>query len=295
MTLAVLLAACAGALLAAGLCDAAQLLAERRLAARTAAASAAGAAPHRGGALARTPAARAAAALARLGRRLGAPAAPRDLDARLAAAGLAGRLRPADAMAMKAGTGAAAVLAAAPVLAGLPPRLLLLAVPLTGAAGFLALDVHLTRRARRRAQRARVELADVLDLLRVAVAAGLPIGRALAEVGRHRSGLVAAELRALSARLTLGVARAEALAELRRRLPLPALATLTAAIERADRHGTSLAPTLLALAEETRADRARALHDQAARAAPRVQLAIALLLVPAVLLLVAAGLVHGLA
>ncbi|MCW2985618.1 MAG: hypothetical protein JWR63_3188, partial [Conexibacter sp.] len=32
-----------------------------------------------------------------------------------------------------------------------------------------------------------------------------------------------------------------------------------------------------------------------ARAAPRIQLAIALLLVPAVLLVVAAGLVHGLA
>ena len=38
----------------------------------------------------------------------------------------------------------------------------------------------------------------------------------------------------------------------------------------------------------------RALRDQAARAAPRIQLTIALLLVPAVLLIVAAGLVHGL-
>jgi tight adherence protein C len=129
----------------------------------------------------------------------------------------------------------------------------------------------------------------------VAVAAGLPTGRALAEVGRHGDGLVAAELRALAERLTLGVPRAGALEELRRALPVPALATLVAAIDRADRHGASLAPALSALAEEARADRARALRDQAARAAPRIQLAIALLLVPAVLLLVAAGLVHGLA
>ncbi|MFL5854689.1 MAG: type II secretion system F family protein, partial [Solirubrobacteraceae bacterium] len=84
-------------------------------------------------------------------------------------------------------------------------------------------------------------------------------------------------------------------ADLQRALPLPAVRVLTAAIARADRHGAPLGPALEALAREARADRARALHEQAARAAPRIQLAIALLLVPAVLLIVAAGLVHGLA
>jgi tight adherence protein C len=280
VSVAVLLAGVAGALFAVGLGDVAALAAERRATARG-----------------RAPAApsRAAVALTRLGRRIGVPAAPRDLEARLAAAGLASRLRPADAMAMKAGGGAAAVLASAPIVATLPLRLMLLGLTIAAAGGFLALDVHLVRRGRRRARQARIELADVLDLLRVAVAAGLPTGRALAEVGRHRGGLVAAELRALAERLTLGVPRAAALAELRSALPVPALATLVAAIDRADRHGASLAPALSALAEEARADRARALRDQAARAAPRIQLAIALLLVPAVLLLVAAGLVHGLA
>jgi tight adherence protein C len=281
MSVAVLLAGVAGALSAVGLCDLAALVAERRaVAARRTAPSA----PRRS-----------VLALARLGRRIGVPAAPRDLEGRLAAAGLAARLRPADAMAMKAGGGAAAALASVPIIATLPMRLMLLALPLSAAAGFFALDVHLARRGRRRARQARVELADVLDLLRVAIAAGLPTGRALTEVGRHRGGLVAVELRSLAERLALGVPRAEALVELRRALPVPALATLVAAIERADRHGASLAPALTALAEEARADRARALRDQAARAAPRIQLAIALLLVPAVLLLVAAGLVHGLA
>jgi tight adherence protein C len=198
-------------------------------------------------------------------------------------------------MAITAGGGAATALATAPFAATLPLRLALLALPLAALAGFLALDLHLLRRARRRAQRARIELADVLDLLRVAVAAGLPTSRALAEVGHHRGGLVATELRALSERLALGVSRSEALDELRRRLPLPALATLTAAIDRTDRHGAPLAPALAALATEARADRARALRDQAARASPRIQLAVALLLVPSVLLIVAAGLVHGLA
>lgn len=289
MTITILLAAAAGTLLAIGLTDLATALAERRAAGHATAARAItsrrGSGPSR--------AARLAEALARLGRRLGVPAAPGDLATRVAAAGLTARVTAADAMAIKAGAAAAAALAAAPVLATLPPRLIIILLPAVAAGGFLAPDLWLVRRARRRAHRAGMELADVLDLLRVAVAAGLPTGRALAEVGRRRGGLVATELRGLAERLELGVPRADALADLNRRLPLPTIALVCAAIARTDRHGAPLAPALTALAEEARAERARALREQAARAAPRIQLAIALLLVPSVLLVVAAGLVHG--
>jgi len=275
VTITIILAAAAGVLFAFGLADLTAVLAARRrpVSRRRA---------------------RWAAVLARLGRRVGVPAAPRDLDARLAAAGLAGSVRTADAMAVKAGAGVAAALLAAPVLSAFPLRATLVFVPLAAVAGFAAPDLWLARRARRRADRAALELADILDLLRVAVAAGLPTGRALGEVGRRHGGLVAAELRTVDARLMLGMPRAKALAGLHRALPLGAISQLTAAIARADRHGAPLGPALSALALEARADRARMLHDHAARAAPRIQLAIALLLVPAVLLVVAAGLAHGL-
>jgi tight adherence protein C len=284
MTVAV--AALAGVLLAAGLTDLAAIVVARRMAAPTRTTTL-----MEGG----SRAARGVAVLAHLGRRLGVPTPPGDLGSRVAAAGLGSSVRTADAMAVKAGAGAAAALAAAPILATLPLRLAVVALPAAAAVGFLAPDLWLARRARRRAARAGLELADVLDLLRVAIAAGLPVGRALSEVGRRRGGLVATELRTVAERLALGVPRAEALVALQRSLPLPLIALLTAAIARADRHGAPLAPALTALAREARADRARALHEQAARAAPRIQLAVALLLVPAVLLVVAAGLVHGLA
>jgi tight adherence protein C len=213
----------------------------------------------------------------------------------MAAAGVPARLRVADVMAAKAGGAVLAAALAAPVAATLPLRLTIVFLLAAGAAGFLAPDLWLRRRARGRARHAALELPDVLDLLRVAVEAGLPTTRALGEVGRRRSGVVAAELRAVAARVELGVARATALDELRRRLPLADIATLVAALARADRHGAPLGPALAALATEARAERARALRDRAAAAAPRIQLAVALLLVPAVLLLVAAGLVHGLA
>ncbi len=283
MTVAV--AALAGVLMAAGLIDLAVVVVARRGTASTRTTTST-----KGG----SRIARGVAVLARLGRRLGVPTPPGDLGSRLAAAGLGSSVRTADAMAVKAGAGAAAALVAAPALATLPLRVTVVALAAAAAAGFLAPDLWLARRARHRAARAGLELADVLDLLRVAVAAGLPVGRALAEVGRRREGLVAGELWMVAERLALGVPRAEALAALQRSLPLPAIGLLTAAITRADRHGAPPAPALAALAQAARADRARALHEQAARAAPRIQLAVALLLVPAVLLMVAAGLVHGL-
>ena len=72
------------------------------------------------------------------------------------------------------------------------------------------------------------------------------------------------------------------------------MAALSAALERAERHGAPLAETLAAQAAEARAAHARRLHEQAAKAAPKIQLVVALLLVPSVMLLVAAALVASL-
>jgi tight adherence protein C len=135
------------------------------------------------------------------------------------------------------------------------------------------------------------ELPDLLDLLRVAVEAGLPVGRALGEVGGRHGGPLAREWRATARELALGVPRDEALRGLVRRCPPPAVATLAAALRRAERHGAPLAATLAAQAAEARAERARRIREHAAKAAPKIQLVVALLLVPSVLLLVAAALV----
>ena len=166
-------------------------------------------------------------------------------------------------------------------------RALLVAAP---AAGFLAPDAWLRRCTRRRARAIEAELADVLDLLRVAVEAGLTPGRALAEVGRRHRGLLARELRRTAARTALGIPRADAYRELERRCPAAGVPVLVAALERADRHGAPLVPALAAEARAARARAAQHAAEAAARAGPQIQLVVALLLVPAVLLLVAAAL-----
>jgi tight adherence protein C len=75
---------------------------------------------------------------------------------------------------------------------------------------------------------------------------------------------------------------------------LPGVRALVAAIGRADRHGAPLGPALSALATQARTDRARAAREAAARAAPKVQLVVAALLVPGAMLLIASALLGAL-
>jgi tight adherence protein C len=69
---------------------------------------------------------------------------------------------------------------------------------------------------------------------------------------------------------------------------------LVAAIRRSDRLGAPPGRSLAALAAEARSREAARTAERAAKAAPKIQLVVALLLVPSVLLLVAAALVPAL-
>jgi tight adherence protein C len=94
--------------------------------------------------------------------------------------------------------------------------------------------------------------------------------------------------------VALGVPLERALAGLADRAPLPEVRALIAALERARRHGAPLAETLAAQARDARFALARRIREEAARAGPKIQLVVALLLVPSVLLLVAAALASAL-
>jgi tight adherence protein C len=133
----------------------------------------------------------------------------------------------------------------------------------------------------------------VLDLLRVAIGAGLAPRRALKEVGRRHPGTLAAELTRAVARADLGEPLEKALDGLE--LRCPGIGAFIAILRRAERHGAPLAGALAAQAVQARARRAAQRSEAAAKAAPKIQLIVALLLVPAVLLLVAAALIPALA
>ena len=220
--------------------------------------------------------------------------APRDLGARIAAAGAPAGLGVRELMAAKV-TAAVAAAAACTVVSPLAPGrlgpLLVVAAPVTG---FLGPDLWLLRRARERAARARRELPALLDLLRVTVEAGAWLSAALAAVGARASGPLAREWRAVAGEVALGVPLGEALAGMAVRLPLPEVKALEAALDRARRHGAPLGETLSTQARDARFALRRHVREQAARAGPKIQLVVALLLVPSVLLLVAAALAAAL-
>jgi tight adherence protein C len=244
---------------------------------------------------------RGVAVLAGLGRRaLGADRG--GAGGRVAAGGGArGRLEAAgvhasveEVAAVRAGAALVAVALVLPLAFAAPGRLGPVLVASGPVAAHLAPLLWLRRRRRRRVAAAERELADVLDLLRVALGAGLAPMRALAEVGRRHPGVLAAELRRTATRRALGVPSQEALAELERRCPAPGVGVLCASLRRAERHGAPLAQALAAQAGQARSRATARTAEAAARASPRIQLIVALLLVPSVLLLVAAALLPAL-
>jgi tight adherence protein C len=229
-------------------------------------------------------------------RRLGARA-PAGLAARIAAAGAPAGLGVRELMAAKLAGALVGGLAAVPLATLAPGRLGLVLELAAPAGGFVAPDWWLRRRAAARARRVRRDLPALLDLLRVSIEAGLSPVAALAAVGARSTGPLALEWRGVGREVALGVALGDALAGVERRLPLPEVGAVGAALRRAHRHGAPLGETLAAQARDARLARRRRIEEEAAKAGPKIQLVVALLLVPSVLLLVtaalAAALLHG--
>jgi len=228
------------------------------------------------------------------GRRLRPPGAPADLAARIDAAGRPGGLGVREVMAAKVAGSVLVGVAGVPFGAVAPGRLGLLVLAAAPLAGFLAPDVWLARLAAERARRVRRELPGLLDILRVTVEAGASPAWALRAVGERADGPLAREWTAVAREVALGVPLGRALDGLATRLPQPEVRAFVSALRRAARHGAPLGDTLADQARAARFALARRIREDAARAGPKIQLVVALLLVPSVLLLVAAALASAL-
>jgi tight adherence protein C len=211
------------------------------------------------------------------------------LSARLARAGLADRISASSLLAAKLGGAVAGLLWGMVISSAAPARLALILAATLPLAGFVAPDFWLERRARLRLRALRSGLPDVLDLLAVNTAAGRSPIAGLTELGAG-DGPLARELAVLSAESSSGLPQREALDSLRRRAPVPEVAAMCGVIERSRRFGSPLSEQLHEQATALRGAQRRRIEEQAARAAPKIQLAVALLLVPSVLLMIAAGL-----
>ena len=207
---------------------------------------------------------------------------------RLRRAGIADRMRPRDLLLAR---GACALLALPPSLLAAPAApgrigpLVVVFVPIAAAA---APDVAIERLAGRRRGRIRAQLADSLELMAVAAGAGNNVVALLTAARDAASGPLREELATAVAELECGVRHQEALQRLGTRSG-PELAGLAVLLDRSRRLGSPLSEGLQRWAAGLREERAREVEEHAARAAPKIQLVVALLFVPSVLLLVAAA------
>ncbi len=235
--------------------------------------------------------------LAAVGRRLRPRSAdaPQGLAERIAAAGAPAGLGARELLAAKLAAAIGVASLVLPLSAAAPGRLSVVLLTAGPVAGFFAPDFWLRRLAAARRRRVQRELPALLDLLRVSVEAGQSLPAALVAVGRRTDGPLARAWCATGEHVALGVPLERTLADLAARVPFPEVRTLVGALERARRHGAPLADTLTAQARDARFALARRVREEAARAGPQIQLVVALLLVPSVLLLIVAALLTALA
>jgi tight adherence protein C len=229
--------------------------------------------------------------LARGGGRLAKTALRLGLPARIAGSGLESRLPLAAVLLGKFAGAAIGGFIALMAASAAPGHLSLLVAVGLPAAGFFAPDALLERRARLRERRLVGALPDACDLLAVAATAGRGPASGFAELARGSDGPLADELRMTVAELSCGRPLPAALRSLRDRVPGSEIAALCAAIERSRRYGSPLAEQLRRQSSALRSGRRRAIEEHAARAAPKIQLVVALILVPSVLLMITAALI----
>jgi tight adherence protein C len=220
------------------------------------------------------------------------PAARQASAERLRAAGL-----PEDAAAVIERARGGGALAGAALAAGLgalamPAVVLAPALVLGGA---IAPDRWLAARARARRRAIVRELPDLLDLLGICIESGMALDPALDLAVGRLPGPLGEEVRATLRELALGTQRREAYRALAGRAGAPELAQVVASLLQAEELGAPLSGAFAGQAEAIRAARRQGARDRAARAAPKIQLVVALVMVPAALLLVLGVLVIELA
>jgi tight adherence protein C len=212
-----------------------------------------------------------------------------DDERRLVRAGVAGSLSHEALGRVRAGGVLAGALLALPLVVAWPPAVFL--VPALGAAGGLAPTRWLGRRGAARRGALVRELPDLLDLLGICVESGMALDPALRLAVERLGGTLGTEFERVLRDLAMGTPRVVAYRELVDRAGSPELARTVGALLQAEELGAPLSRALEGQAEALRVLRRQTARERAARAAPKIQLVVALLMVPAVLMLVLGALV----
>lgn len=129
-------------------------------------------------------------------------------------------------------------------------------------------------------------LPDAVDLIVTTVEAGLGLDAALSEVGHETEGPLGEELRLTVRETTLGRSRRDALTRLNERTDVPELKTFVQSIIQAEQTGIPVGQVLRTQAAQIRLKKRQRAETEAQRAPVKMVVVLALLVLPAMLLMV---------
>jgi tight adherence protein C len=156
--------------------------------------------------------------------------------------------------------------------------------------GFLAPNLWLGSMSAKRREKVRHGLADSLDLMVVAVEAGLGLDAAIQRVGDELKtvhGDLSEEFQIAVLESQMGIPRAEALDNMAKRTMVDEVRSLVAMINQAERFGTSIARALRNQADALRLKRRQAAEERAQQCAVKLMLPLIIFIFPAIFVVLA--------
>jgi tight adherence protein C len=162
--------------------------------------------------------------------------------------------------------------------------------------GFIAPNFMLEKRIKKRLEILRLSLPDALDLMVIAVEAGLGLDQAISYVAtelRNAHRELTEEFSLVNLEIRAGKRRADALKNLGERAGEPELRKLTAILIQNDRFGTSVAESLRQHSDHLRVRRRQEAEERAAKVGVKLVFPIFFFILPAMMLVCAGPAVLG--
>ena len=151
-----------------------------------------------------------------------------------------------------------------------------------GFCGFFLPDVWLSRRITRRQMELLHALPDALDMLTIAIEAGLSFENALQEMATKWSNELSWEFARVLRDIGMGQSRRQALLELGDRTGVPDIVSFVASLNQAEELGVSIGRVLKVQAEELRVRRRQRAQERANQAPIKMLFPLVFLIFPAI-------------
>jgi tight adherence protein C len=165
--------------------------------------------------------------------------------------------------------------------AGLSPLLAIIGCVGGTLIAFRAPMIIVGRRARMRLQAIEYDLPELIDLLVVAVEAGLGFGAAIKAASERLSGPLGAEMRLMLQEQKMGLTVTEALKNVLGRVETPSLRSFVRSVVQGEQLGISIGQVLRSVADEMRKRRKAAAEERAQKAPIKMLFPLIFLIFPA--------------